>query len=164
MGDGPNGRNSPHGPGRPPLFATEQTVAQAKALYANLLDEVDDLKQRAVEFRERAAAVEGEAATAEKDVRVVVGPQGELRKLEIDPRAYRRLGPTELADEILALSRKARQSAADKIQDVTREVLGRDFDVEAHLEGRPQPPRTSRLPTPGQSMAEWLDRLKEGRL
>lgn len=158
MSDGPDGA------GRPPMFATEQTVAQAKTLYASLLDEVDDLKQRAVEFRERAAAVEGEAATAEKDVRVVVGPQGDLRKLEIDPRAYRRLGPTELAEEILALSKEARQSAGDQIQDATREVLGRDFDVEAYLDGRPQPPRASRLPTAGQSMAEWLDRLKEGRL
>jgi DNA-binding protein YbaB len=149
---------------RPPTFATEQTVAQAKAVYANLLDEVDGLRQRAAEFRERAAAVEGEAATAEKDVRVVVGPQGELRKLDIDPRAYRRLGPTELAEEILALSRTARRAAAEQIEHATREILGRDFDVEAHLEGRPQPPRESRLPTAGQSMAEWLDRLKEGRL
>ena len=158
MSDGPGGA------GRLPTFATEQTVAQAKALYANLLDEVDDLKQRAEEFRERAAAVRGEAASAEQDVRVVVGPQGELRALEIDPRAYRRLSPTELAEEILALSRKAHAGAGEQIRTATREVLGRDFDVEAHLAGRPQPPRASRLPTAGQSMAEWLDRLKEGRL
>lgn len=161
MSDGSEHHHDAH---RPPTFATEQTVAQAKAVYANLLDEVDSLKQRAAEFRDRAAAVEGEAATAEKDVRVVVGPQGELRTLEIDPRAYRRLGPTELAEEILALSRKAHQSAGEQIQAATREVLGRDFDVEAYLAGRPQPPRASRLPTAGQSMAEWLDRLKEGRL
>jgi DNA-binding protein YbaB len=147
-----------------PNFATPQSVAQAKAAYASLLDDVDKLKERVATMREQTAAIEGRARTPEDDIRVVVGPQGDLRKLEIEPRAYRKLGPTELSEEILALCKKAQRDAAEKIKELMSSTMGRDFDVEAHLEGRPQPARESRLPTAGQSMAEWLDRIKEGRL
>ena len=146
-----------------PDFATPRSVAESRAVYASLLDEADRLKANVAAFRERSAAVEGRARTPEDDIRVTVGPQGELRRLEIEPRAYRKLGPAALAEEIVDLSEKARKDAAEKIAEAMRATLGRDFDVDAHLRGEPQPARESRLPVPGQPLGEWLDRLRGGR-
>ena len=152
-----------------PRFATAQSVAQLKALYAQLLDEADDLKGRVKNFKERSAAVEGKARTPEDDIRVTVGPQGNLRTLEIDPRAYRKLGPAELSREIVELCEKAHRNAGEQVGELMKSVLGRDFDVDAYLRGDAQPPRPSRLPSSGPEsggldMGEWLDRLKEGNL
>lgn len=161
-----------------PRFATAQSVAHLKALYSQLLDEADDLKGRVTDFKERSAAVEGRARTPEDDIRVTVGPQGTLRTLEIEPRAYRKLGPTELSREIVELCEKAHRDAGEQVGALMKSVLGRDFDVEAYLRGDAQPPRPSRLPVARPSSApesgglgsdnldlgEWLDRLKEGNL
>jgi DNA-binding protein YbaB len=139
-------------------------VAQLKTLYSQLLDEADDLKARVKDFKERSATVEGRARTPEDDIRVTVGPHGDLRTLEIDPRAYRKLGPTELSQEIVELCEKAHRNAGEQVGDLMRSALGRDFDVEAYLRGDSQPPRPSRLPSSALDMGEWLDRLKEGNL
>ena len=147
-----------------PTFATAQSVAQLKVLYSQLLDEADDLKARVKDFKQRSAAVEGRARTPEDDIRVTVGPHGDLRALEIDPRAYRKLGPTELSQEIVELCEKAHRDAGEQVADLMKSVLGRDFDVEAYLRGDSQPPRPSRLPSSALDLGEWLDRLKEGNL
>ena len=149
-----------------PRFATAQSVAQLKALYSQLLDEADDVKSRVMDFKERSAAVEGRARTPEDDIRVTVGPHGDLRSLEIDPRAYRKLGPSELSEEIVELCKKAHRDAGEKVGELMKSTLGRDFDVEAFLRGDAQPPRPSRLPSTGSDLdlGAWLDRLKEGNL
>ncbi|WP_194908029.1 YbaB/EbfC family nucleoid-associated protein [Catenulispora rubra] len=147
-----------------PTFATAQSVAQLKALYSQLLDEADDVKARVTDFKQRSAAVEGRARTPEDDIRVTVGPHGDLRTLEIDPRAYRKLGPTELAQEIVELCERAHRDAGEKVGDLMKSALGRDFDVEAYLRGDAQPPRPSRLPSSDLDLGDWLDRLKEGNL
>jgi len=149
-----------------PKFATAQSVAQLKTLYAQLLDQADDLKVRVADFKERSTAIEGRARTPEDDIRVTVGPQGELRSLEIEPRAYRKLGPTELSREIIELSKKAHRDAGEQVGDLMKSALGRDFDVEAYLRGDAQPPRPSQSPASAAAidLGEWLDRLKEGNL
>lgn len=147
-----------------PRFATPQSVDRLKTLYAQLLDEAEGLKARVGDFKDRSAAVEGRARTSEDDIAVTVGPHGELRSLRIDPRAYRKLGPTELSEEIVELCRKAHRDAGQQIGDLMKTVLGRDFDVDAYLRGDSQPPRPSRLPGPDVDLGEWLDRLRDGRL
>lgn len=69
------------------------------------------------------AAVEATAETDDGMVTATVGPRGELRALELDPRVYRTRDPDELAEDILRTVRSAEDDAAHAAYDAATEVL-----------------------------------------
>jgi len=116
-------------PGDVPQLHTPESVAQAKALFESLLGETEKLRVRALEARDKATKLECSAASVEHGVRVRVNSQGVLTGLDIDPRAYRKLGPAELAAKILELSEAARKDATKQMKDLLDES-GLGFQTE----------------------------------
>src|SRR4051795_10792810 len=62
-----------------------------------------DLKK----LQETMASAEATVTAADDMVTVRVGPQGRLLGLEFNPRVYRRLSPSELAEAVLAAVQEA---------------------------------------------------------
>ncbi len=113
--------------------ATPEVNAALRARLEHLITEYDHMRANLATLRERLAQAQGEASSEDGSVRVTVGPQGELRALDITPRAYRHLSPSELAAEIMRLTGKA----TERVREQMHEVMG--------LSCRPGcPTRTSR--------------------
>jgi DNA-binding protein YbaB len=95
----------PPGPSRESIVAMLESVAERNKVLTDLQD--------------RIAAVRGEGTSADGRVVVEVMPSGALAALKIDPRAMR-LGSEALAEQIMAASRDAAQSASEQ----TNELMG----------------------------------------
>lgn len=109
------------GPLRGP--ATPEVNAALRARLEQLLGEYDRMRGNLAGLQQRLASAHGEASSQDGSVRVTVGPRGELRALEIGPRAYRHLSPSELAAEIVRLSGEATASVTGQLQEVMAPFL-----------------------------------------
>lgn len=93
--------------------------AEWQAHIDELLAEYRDKRAQLRELQERLASAEATACAADDMVTVTVGPQGQLKNVEFNPRVYRRLSPSELADAVL----EAAQRAADEVRDQMRSAM-----------------------------------------
>ncbi|MGQ0838612.1 YbaB/EbfC family nucleoid-associated protein [Actinokineospora sp.] len=94
---------------------------------------VADLQQKATEFKTTVEAAGTTESSADGAVTVTVAPNGSLTGLHLADAA---MGKTaaDLAAEILALSRRARQAAAAGVAEAFV-PLGGDRDVVQHIPG-----------------------------
>jgi DNA-binding protein YbaB len=100
-----------------------ETNAVLKARFEQLASTYERLRSRLADAQERMRAVQGEAADSAAGVRVTVGSRGQLVDLQIEPRAYRRLSPSELAEAIKTLTREAGENAAEEMQRIVGPLL-----------------------------------------
>jgi DNA-binding protein YbaB len=90
---------------------------------------VDDLRQALTDITEtqrRLVQVTGVAWSADRLIRAVVGPRGQLVELEIDPRIYRVPDARQLSASILATVRAAVEDAAAKTKEIMDKAMPRD--------------------------------------
>lgn len=71
-----------------------------------------DLKK----LQETMESAEATVTTADEMITVRVGPQGRLLGLEFDPRVYRKLSPSELAESVLGAVQEAAAQVGDQIR------------------------------------------------
>lgn len=100
--------------------ATPELNAALRGQIERLLGDYDQVMDDLGRMQQRLRAAQGEAQSKDGLVRLTVGPRGELRSLHLDPRAYRKLSPSELAGEIIELS----GTAARDVQQQLEQVLG----------------------------------------
>jgi DNA-binding protein YbaB len=67
-------------------------------------------------LQETMASAEATVTAADDMVTVRVGPQGRLLGLEFNPRVYRKLSPSELAETVLAAVREATAQVGDQVR------------------------------------------------
>ena len=103
--------------------ATPEINAALRARLEVLLGEYERVKGEAAAMQQRLREAEGTAQSKDGAVRLTVGPRGDLRTLQIDPRAYRRLSPSELAGEILELSGQAARAVQAELEQVMAPFL-----------------------------------------
>jgi DNA-binding protein YbaB len=90
-------------------------------------------------LQERLNELETTVTSEDEMVTVTVGPQGQLTRLEFNPRVYRTLAPHELSETITETTRKAFEELTDK----RREAMGSlasgaaGFDISRFLPDRP---------------------------
>ncbi|TYB56032.1 YbaB/EbfC family nucleoid-associated protein [Nonomuraea sp. PA05] len=82
-------------------------------LLEQLVQEVDQQTEQLRQMQERMRELAATATSKDGMVTVTVGPRGEVRTIDLDPRVYRKLTPSELSDTIVA-----------QIRDATRQVSG----------------------------------------
>jgi DNA-binding protein YbaB len=88
-----------------------------------LLGEYERLKSNMSAARERMRAMSGSASTTDGSIKVGVDSNARLIRLEIDPKAYRRFSPSQLAEEIQRLYREATKDVMRRVGDVMAPYL-----------------------------------------
>lgn len=83
---------------------------------------------RSVELSRRVAALTGTAESRDGAIRVTVGPAGQVESLELDDRVQRLAGP-RLAEEILAVMRRAQSALSGKVADEVQATVGADTET-----------------------------------
>jgi DNA-binding protein YbaB len=131
-----------------------------RARLEHLITEYDHMRGNLATLRQRLATAQGEAKSEDGSVRVTVGPQGELRALEITPRAYRHLSPSELATEIMRLSGKATENVREQMQEVMAPFLPAGVSYADVATGKADPATlTPSRPLTSEAADEWLSAL-----
>lgn len=102
--DGSGGSSSGSGTGKVP------TPENFDELRAKLSDHIASMARAS----EAAQLVRGEAETADRDLRVVIKPDGEIETLEITPSAMQH-EPEALAEELKSLLQLARADVSTKV-------------------------------------------------
>ncbi|RBY86220.1 YbaB/EbfC family DNA-binding protein [Blastococcus sp. TF02A-26] len=83
---------------------------------------------------ERARAVQATETSDDGLVSVTVGPRGDLLRLDLDPRIYRRPDSRRLADTITETVHRAARAAQDRVVEVFAPVVGEE-QLRATLDG-----------------------------
>jgi DNA-binding protein YbaB len=132
-----------------------------RARMEQLLGEYDSVRANLARLRSRMAEVEGSARSADGTIELTVGSQGTLRALRIDPRAYRRLSPTELADEIVRLSGEAAGDARRQFADVMAPFLPSGVAYDQVADGTVDPADWApRQPLTPAAFDQWWSRFR----
>jgi DNA-binding protein YbaB len=82
-------------------------------LLEQLVKEVNQQAEQLKQAQEKMRDLTATAKSRDGMVTVTVGPRGDVQAIELDPRVYRKLSPSELSDSIMA-----------QIKDATRQVSG----------------------------------------
>ena len=119
-----------------PEPATPERNAALRAQLERLLDEFDQVQADLATMRETLRSATGEARSKDGSVRVTVGPRGELRDLQLDPAAYRRLSPSELAAEIVSLTAAAGRDVQARLDEVMAPFLPKGVSYSEAVSGQ----------------------------
>lgn len=90
--------------------------------------QVNAQAQRSVELSRRVAALTGSAQGRDGAIRVTVGSAGQVERLELDERVHELSGP-RLAEEILAVIRRAQADLSDRVAEQVRDTVGADTET-----------------------------------
>jgi DNA-binding protein YbaB len=86
------------------------------------------------ELQKQLGGLTGTATSSDGFVTATVGPRGQLVKLQLDPRIYRRADSAKLAETITETVQQAGADAAGKVEAVMAK-FGPDLDAGSFLRG-----------------------------
>ncbi|MEV0381328.1 YbaB/EbfC family nucleoid-associated protein [Nonomuraea sp. NPDC050643] len=109
-------------------------VAAMRAYADELRDMFNRLQDEGPEMHARAKAVQVTETSRDGLVSVTVGARGELVRLDLDPRVFRRPDARHLADTIAETAQRAAAKAQDRIAEIFAPVIPPE-QFRAHLEG-----------------------------
>ncbi|MEU1390750.1 MULTISPECIES: YbaB/EbfC family nucleoid-associated protein [unclassified Nonomuraea] len=109
-------------------------VAGMRAYGDELRDMFRQIQDVGMELHQQAKAVQVTETSRDGLVSVTVGSRGELIRLDLDPRIYRRPDARQLADTIAETTRLAAERAQERVTEIFEPVIPRE-DFEAHLSG-----------------------------
>lgn len=109
-------------------------VAAARALAEEMQGKLQRLIEEGPKLKERAQNLQITEKSKDGLVTATVGARGQLIRLDIDPRIYRRPDARALADAITDTIKRAGTKAQDEIVGLFASVVPRE-QVEAHLSG-----------------------------
>src|SRR5262249_15226469 len=114
---------------------TPRTNAQLRARMEELLGEYEQLRRNMSAARDRMRAMSGSASTTDGTVKVRGDSNARLTGLEIDPKAYRRFSPSQLAEEIQRLYREATNDVTARVGEVMAPFLPAGVSYDKLLTG-----------------------------
>jgi Uncharacterized protein conserved in bacteria len=91
-----------------------------KAQAAELMGELERLRSGLDELRRNLLAISVTVTSDDGMVTVTVGPRGQVQRLDIDPRIYRRPDARALADTILTTIQRAAAQAQERVEATCR--------------------------------------------
>ncbi|MEV1173000.1 YbaB/EbfC family nucleoid-associated protein [Nonomuraea sp. NPDC049784] len=90
------------------------TTDEPWRLLEQLVQEVNRQTEQLKKMQEKVRELSATARSKDGMVTVTVGPRGEVRTIELDPRVYRKLSPSELSASIVdQIGRATRQVSGD---------------------------------------------------
>ncbi|MEU4232689.1 YbaB/EbfC family nucleoid-associated protein [Nonomuraea sp. NPDC026600] len=99
-------------------------------LLRQLVQEVDQQTEQVKEMHRKVRDLTGSAQSDDGMVTVTVGPQGELRAVDFDPRVYRELTPTELAVCVVEQAAIATQRVSAELRTLAGPMVAEDVPFE----------------------------------
>jgi DNA-binding protein YbaB len=115
--------------------ASDRDLGGLRAYAAELSQQYKQLRTGLQAMQAELAAVTGTAKSADGFVTATVGPRGQLIKLELDGRIYRRPDSAKLAETITDTIHRATTDAAAKVEAVSVRHAP-DADVASYLRGQ----------------------------
>ncbi|GII86567.1 hypothetical protein Ssi03_45570 [Sphaerisporangium siamense] len=113
--------------GRPDAAELRAYADELRATFTRLHEEAPAL-------HEKARAVQVTEKSRDGLISATVGPRGDLIRLDIDPRVYRRPDSRELADSITETVHRAAEKARAKVVELFEPLIPAD-QMAAHLDG-----------------------------
>ncbi|MFI6501426.1 YbaB/EbfC family nucleoid-associated protein [Nonomuraea typhae] len=113
---------------------TEKEESDPGALTDELREAFIGAQGETLALRDRALAVQTTAKSRDGMVAATVGAQGELIRLDLDPRIYRRPDARALAESIIGTVREARAKAVEELTEVFESIAPPE-QMAAHLGG-----------------------------
>jgi len=108
----------------------DNRALQARA--DELMGELDRLRDGMQTMQAQLRTITATAKSDDGFVTAVVGPRGQLIKLDIDPRIYRRPDSRQLAASIMKTIQAATADAMAKVTEVCKPYMP-EADIQAHL-------------------------------
>lgn len=101
-------------------------VAALREYAGHLQDRLHQMMEQGPGLAERARAVQATETSDDGLVSVTVGPRGDLLRLDLDPRIYRRPDSRRLADTITETVHRAARAAQDRVVEVLAPIVDED--------------------------------------
>lgn len=92
------------------------------------------MQEEALELHEQARGIRVTETSADALVSATVGARGDLIRLDLDPRIYRRPDSRQLADSITETIGRAAAKARERVVEIFAPLIPPE-QMEAHLEG-----------------------------
>jgi DNA-binding protein YbaB len=110
-------------------------ISHLREEFEALHEQYESTRKQFDSLRRQMPTLRGTAESPDKLVTVTVGPKGELKQLEIHPKAYRKLSPTQLAEAIIATAEKASQAVYAEVQQLLKPLMSIDAPFEQLMSG-----------------------------
>ncbi|TDC02309.1 YbaB/EbfC family DNA-binding protein [Nonomuraea longispora] len=118
-------------------------------LLEQLVQEVNQQTEQLKQMQEKVRDLSATSRSKDGMVSVTVGPRGDVRTIDLDPRVYRKLSPSELSASIVEQIGKAARQVRGDMKEVmepfvpdlpTDDLFGEDMSFEAFLRRPCKPP------------------------
>ncbi|GAA2299934.1 hypothetical protein GCM10010149_56140 [Nonomuraea roseoviolacea subsp. roseoviolacea] len=109
-------------------------IAGMRAYAEELQGMFQRIQDAGAELHAKARAIQVTETSRDGLVSVTVGARGDLIRLDLDPRIYRRPDARHLADTIAETARRATVRAQERIVEIFEPVIPAE-EIQAHLDG-----------------------------
>ncbi|MFY1635095.1 YbaB/EbfC family nucleoid-associated protein [Solwaraspora sp. WMMB335] len=108
-------------------------VQALRARADELMAQFDRMRSGVGELQQQLRAVSATVTSADGLVTVTVGPRGQVTRVELDPRIYRRPNAKELSETITETIRAATAKALAQVAELCRPLVP-DEQFQAHMD------------------------------
>jgi DNA-binding protein YbaB len=144
------------------MEASPAANAALRARLEELLGDYEQLRRGVAAARERMRTMRGTAASTDRTIAVTVDSRGRLTGLELDPRAYRRFSPSQLAAEIMRLATQACDQVTGEMTEVMSPFLPDGISYADLLSGAADPSAvTPDAPLTNDTYDTWRARFRD---
>ncbi|MEV8636278.1 YbaB/EbfC family nucleoid-associated protein [Streptosporangium sp. NPDC051023] len=95
-----------------------------------LVKEVNRQTRQVQDMHEKARDMSASATSKDGMVTVTVGARGEVRKIDLDPRVYRKLSPSELSASLIEQIGAATRTVSGELQEAMQPFTPADLSLE----------------------------------
>lgn len=143
------------------MEASPAANAALRARLEELLGDYEQLRRGVAAARERMRTMRGTAASTDGTIKVTVDPRGRLTGLDLDPRAYRRFSPSQLAAEIMRLAAVACDQVTGEMAEVMAPFLPDGISYADLMSGAVDPSAvTPQAPLTNETYDAWRARFR----
>lgn len=142
------------------MEASPTVNAALRARLDELLGDYEQLRRRMSAAQDRMRIMRGTAASTDRTVAVSVDSRGRLVRLDLEPRAYRRFSPSQLAAEIQRLADEAHARVSDDIAEAMAPFLPAGISYHDLVSGAADASTvTPSVPLTNEAYDEWRARF-----
>jgi DNA-binding protein YbaB len=142
------------------MDASPGVNAALRARLDELLGDYDELRKGLARAQDKMRTMRATAASTDHTVAVTVDSRGWLAELRIEPRAYRRFSPSQLAGEIQRLAAEACATVTGDMAEVMTPFLPGGISYQDVISGDADPASVTPTLLTNETYDEWRARFR----